>query len=94
MEIQLQIICLHHLGTATPQLPWAIGRRYGGPGHGLCQGAVLSVLLQADQPAPAQAHPLKVPPGHPELGSPRDCGNHRRQALWSPDSVLGVEEGF
>ena len=56
-------------------------------------GAVLSVLFQADQPAPVQAHPLKVPPGHPELGSPRDCGNHRRRALWSPDSVLGWRRG-
>ena len=93
MEIQLQIIYLHHLGTETAQLPWAIGRRYGDPGHGLWQREVFSVLLQADQPAPAQAHPLKVPPGHPELGSPRDCGSHRRRALWSLDSVLGWRRG-
>lgn len=26
-------------------------------------------------------------------GSPRDCGNHRRRALWSPNSVMGWRKG-
>ena len=76
--------------------PVALGNRkkVWRPWAWLVPGGQSSVFFSKQTSLPlSKPTPLKVPPGHPELGSPRDCGNHRRRALWSPDSVLGWRRG-